>query len=331
MAYPWRWLAGTWVLTLACVLTGRPALAQGDSAEKVFQRTLKATVWVVAPGGMMGTGSVIDAGRRLVVTNHHVVGRNAEVVVIFPMFSKGKLVAERDAYLEQIKDPKGKIEGARGKVLAADVKVDLALVQLDDLPAWVQPLPLAATSPGPGQRIHSVGNPGSSDALWVYTSGTVRAVYHKKWQSGNRRETFDHEADVIETQLPTNPGDSGGPLVNDRGELAGVTQSFDSGARLASVFIDVSEVKALLRSKNIVVKGGPALVAASTTTDQPPTPPPSAEDKNEQVAAARLKIARLLVDGGKADRARDNLREIVEAYPKTKAAIEAKVLLEKLK
>jgi hypothetical protein len=250
------------------------------------------------------------------------------------MFNKGKLVAERDTYLEQIlnKDNNTRIEGSRGKVLASDAKVDLALVQLDELPAWVQPLPLAANSPGPGQRIHSIGNPGSSDALWVYTSGAVRAVYHKKWQSGTRRQVNEHEADIIETQSPTNPGDSGGPLVNDRGELVGVTQGFDPEARLASVFIDVSEVKTLLKNQKIVVKGGPLLAAGTGATEQPaPTPPANADEKAEQAAAVKLKIAKLLVDGGKPDKARDNLRELIETYPKTKVAEEARQLLEKLK
>src|SRR4029078_12751795 len=103
-----------------------------------------------------------------------------------------------------------------------------------------------------GQRVHSVGNPGASGALWVYAPGVVRTFYHKKWLSKSEEgeAPSEHEADVIETQSPTNHGDSGGPLVNDRGELVGVTQG---GKRdeLGSVrqCIDVSEVKKVTADK----------------------------------------------------------------------------------
>jgi len=58
----------------------------------------------------------------------------------------------------------------------------------------------------------------------VYTSGTVRQVYRKKWVAGDEHKVFHLDAEIVETQSPTNAGDSGGPLVNDRAELVGVTQ-----------------------------------------------------------------------------------------------------------
>ena len=65
--------------------------------------------------------------------------------------------------------------------------------------------------------MHSIGNPGTSGALWVYTPGKVRQVYSKKWKAKlDERNIHTFQAKVIETDSPTNPGDSGGPLVNDR-------------------------------------------------------------------------------------------------------------------
>jgi hypothetical protein len=65
--------------------------------------------------------------------------------------------------------------------------------------------------------------------------------------------------------------------------------------------------------------------APETTT----TPPP-ADDEDETKAAARLKAAKTLVDAGKPADAKAVLMLVVNKYPKTKAAAEAKELLEKL-
>ena len=56
-----------------------------------------------------------------------------------------------------------------------------------------------------------MGNPGASDAYWVYTSGAISQVYQKTI----RYNTQTVQARVLETQSPINPGDSGGPVVND--------------------------------------------------------------------------------------------------------------------
>lgn len=53
-------------------------------------------------------------------------------------------------------------------------------------------------------------------------------------------------------------------------------------------------------------------------------------DKLEGDAARRLKFAKEFLEDGKVERAKERLEEIVKRYPKTKAATEAKELLEKL-
>lgn len=62
---------------------------------------------------------------------------------------------------------------------------------------------------------------------------------------------------------------------------------------------------------------------------KPQEPKPEATD-DESVAAERLKFARGLIDGGKAAQAKPVLLVITKKYPKTKAAAEAKELLEKI-
>lgn len=54
-------------------------------------------------------------------------------------------------------------------------------------------------------------------------------------------------------------------------------------------------------------------------------------DKKEMDAATKLKICKKLVDGKQVDKAISRLKELIKEYPNTKAAEEAKKLLEKLK
>jgi hypothetical protein len=198
-------------------------------------------VWIVCKatdGFSTGTGVVIDRERRLVLTNFHVVGDNRTAAVFFPVREEGRLVADRQHYLDR-KEKLGRIS----KVVSIDRKRDLALIQLPALPDDVVAIEMVPESVGPGDTVHSIGNPVSSGALWVYTSGTVRAVYRKQF----RTESAAHDFTVIETQSPINPGDSGGPVVNGEGKLVGISQAMDKSARLISYCVDRSEVVAFLR------------------------------------------------------------------------------------
>jgi HEAT repeat protein/S1-C subfamily serine protease len=217
------------------------------SGQEIYQHVLKSTVWIVnlsRRGISSGTGSLVDRQNMLVLTNNHVVDGNEALVVFFPMYQANKLVAERDTYLEKLK--KKEVDAIRARVLKVDAVRDLALIQLQRVPEDFRALALAQQSVRQGDSVVSVGNPGGSGALWLYTPGTVRQVYHKKWKVQGGDRLYDLEADVVETQSATNPGDSGGPLVNDRGELVGVTEGGSRGAQLLSVFIDVKEATAFI-------------------------------------------------------------------------------------
>ena len=211
----------------------------------LYRKILKSIVYVRTPSGS-GSAWVLDASKRLIVTNFHVVADDdnkvhSEVRVYFPAFRNGKLIAERSYYHSNAR----RLE-VRGKVLDANKTVDLAIVEVDELPEDMVALKLAKESIDPSERVHSVGNPGTSGALWGYTFGTVRAVYRHSW----RTKVGYHTAKVVETQSPTNPGDSGGPLVNDAGELVGVTQGGAKEGHLVSWFIDVEEVRDYVATVN---------------------------------------------------------------------------------
>lgn len=226
-----------------------PPPPSGDSGTTVYQKVLRSAVWVHSERGRAtatGTGSLVDKGRRLVLTNYHVVGDVKRATVYFPAFENNKAVSEKAYYTSRT----GRL-GIPGDVVELDKGADLALIRLDRLPDGAAEMPLGA-SPDPGQTVHSIGNPGRSGALWVYTPGKVRQVYDKKWQAKlDERTVLTFRAKIIETDSPTNPGDSGGPLANDKGELIGVTQGGALDAQSLSTFVDITEVKNLMNRRSV--------------------------------------------------------------------------------
>lgn len=199
------------------------------------------------PGGGIvakssGSGSVIDRKHRLVITNVHVVGSNNDVIVYFPDFDdKGELVVRSDFYKAK--------PGYKGRVVMKEERADLALVQLGELPEGVQPLILAKNKAKPAQQVHSVGNPGASKGLWIYSPGKVRQVFQDEWKIRDELDgrTYNYNAMKLETNSPINPGDSGGPLVDDRCAMVGVAHGGSMGANNFSFFIEASEVRQLLQ------------------------------------------------------------------------------------
>lgn len=236
----------TLITTRFCSILAAAAVISASTVSKtwadakVYQDSLRSTTWVltkVAGKTSSGTGVLVDGERKLVVTNFHVVGEARTAIIFFPDFKNENAVVTRSHYVDNVKTL-----GIRGRVVAVDRKRDLALVQLDRIPDGAKPLKLAEKSASPGESVESIGNPGSSDALWVYTSGTVRSVYKKQFRTG----AGEHEFMVVETQAPINTGDSGGPVVNSAGELVAISQAIAPNARIVSYSVDISEVRGFM-------------------------------------------------------------------------------------
>ncbi|MCA9085550.1 MAG: trypsin-like peptidase domain-containing protein [Planctomycetaceae bacterium] len=222
------------------LLTGVASTVRADG--DVYNKTLRSTAWVLSKVSgevSSGTGVLIDAERKLLITNFHVVGEARTAVVFFPEFKNGQPIVERKHYLDGL----DKL-AVRGRVIGVDRKRDLAMVELSRIPDGINAVPLAKSSIGPGEDVQSIGNPGSTDALWVFTSGTVRSVYQKTFRSG----VGEHDFKVVETQAPINSGDSGGPVVNNNGELVAISQAISPKARLVSYSVDVTEVRSFVDS-----------------------------------------------------------------------------------
>jgi tetratricopeptide (TPR) repeat protein len=233
-----------WKTGVVVLVAGYATALCAKEAKEIFKNTLRSTAWVIQPNGAdagSGTGWLASKKDKLLITNRHVVGNHADVIVIFPEFRHGRLIAERNHYVRAARR-------IAGKVLYTEAQRDLAVIQLATVPDETQEMKLAPQSPENGEEIHSIGNPGISHALWVYTHGRVRSVYLTEREGRTARE---FHARVIESDAATNPGDSGGPVVNENGELVGVHVSMHRFGRLMSQSIDASEVKEFL----VQVKG----------------------------------------------------------------------------
>lgn len=252
-------LAAVGILLLLALLAFHPPGSQEDSfsrgapserpltGEQIYRQLVPSTAFVVTQDGV-GSGVLIDARRRLVLTNSHVVSHGAPSVVFFPDFGSS-------AASEPILHPRHYLEqattlGLRGTVLADSPQRDLALIQLDRLPAHVPALPVASEPAPIGSMLYSIGasgielGPNSVDGtLWRLSSGEARG--RNRWSHVFPNQTVN--AVFLETQKPINPGDSGGPTVNDRCQLVGIVSSMDLTRDAVRRDVDLSEVLAFLR------------------------------------------------------------------------------------
>ncbi len=150
-----------------------------------------AVARIVAPGRgsvSYGSGTLVyaDDQRGVVITNWHVVNEAAAPISVhFP-----------DGFY------------SLGTVQAADRDWDLAAIVIRK--PNVQPVPLAAAAPRPGEVLTIAG----------YGPGTYRAASGLCTQYVAPGTTFPYE--MVEVAVSARQGDSGGPIFNGRGELAGV-------------------------------------------------------------------------------------------------------------
>jgi RNA polymerase sigma factor (sigma-70 family) len=323
-------------------------------AAALYEKCVKSTVFIVTPlkrGAVSGSGSLIDLDKKLVVTNYHVVDEADFVFVQFPQYTKsGQMITSPKTYMDNI--PLG--QAIKGKVLHRDRSRDLALVELEKVPAGTPAIPLAKKTPRLGTTVWNIGRPGGVEQLFGITQGNVRAVGVEVHQvDGHGPDSaFRVRARILTMSNPIALGDSGGPGIDRRGYLVGVAESGITGGGTQNVnrCIDVTEVRAFLTEKKIVIKDltdekdepksdpksgdTPPTKKDGTESpkpDRPPgggaAPPPSPQD--EKAAASALSRAKLFAEGEE-NRATytAKLRDVIAKYPGTAAAKEAANLLD---
>jgi len=158
---------------------------------------------VVVTGHRYGAGAgIIWSADGIVLTNNHVVGRRASIVVLHD----GREFESR--------------------MLARDPDQDLALLSIDA--AGLAPLQPAGSPPRVGELVYAFGHPwGQRNSV---TRGVVSAVITAHTRTGK-------SLPVIRSDAPLAPGNSGGPLVNARGEVIGINAMIMGGDQSLSIAI----------------------------------------------------------------------------------------------
>ena len=191
-------------LLLAAAIGGA-APAEADSLSEIFKRVDDAVVVVHTservvtadssrtPVSMQALGSGVLVAGGKVLTAAHVVQTADAVAVEFP----------------------GEVR-VRARVIASDPAADLALLQLERVPANVAPVSLGDSDEAEvGDEVFVVGAPfGITHTLTV---GHVSARRKSNITSAGLVET-----ELFQTDAAINRGNSGGPMFNMRGEVIGV-------------------------------------------------------------------------------------------------------------
>jgi serine protease Do len=251
-----RLIAFATFTVLACLCM--PAAAQDGKKEKaLYVRLLHSSTWVVVPrpakpGAVSwheGSGWVVDAKRKLIVTNCHVVGNARDVQVFFPYYVNNQALTARKPYVNLIAQG----GGSRGNVIAFDRERDLALIQLGAAPNWIKSLPIAARGVSAGERVYNLGNPGGDSSLWQFSASAVLNVGQRELKSkiadGGEMKI---RGVIIETDdAKARRGQSGSLVVNPRGELVGVVQSTSHAQPQTTMLIERSEVLQFLKTHQV--------------------------------------------------------------------------------
>lgn len=209
------------LLIAALALAGLAASDPAAASEAFDTDAVEASVVrVIAPQSQpdtfsMGTGWIVH-GRRIVVTNNHVVEGGTS-------FHLAMMVAGKPATVE-------------AKLLRRSPEKDLAVLEaVADLPG--RALPLAGYETKATTRVIAIGFPGTADlALFSDSStGETKAVrfglddedfYRPTWTEGvaSRNLTYFRSIDgpALQHSAPINQGNSGGPLIDSCGRVLGV-------------------------------------------------------------------------------------------------------------
>jgi HEAT repeat protein len=226
-----------------------PNGAAAASDRQLHRQLLKSTAWIMTGDGRrsgIGTATVVHRDQRLLMTNYHLVRSFQRVVVMFPLFTPdGEPITRPGPYFDAAEK-----KGLVARVVASDLARDLALLQVDELPADAKPLSLSPDGVGDGQRVAAVsavdrpvGFGEEDGGLWQFERLGVKRVvpYEYRYKDGQRVS-----ARVIEMSAAGDDGGFGGPVIDEQGRLVGVLCDFGKrGTRLA---IDVREARAVLQA-----------------------------------------------------------------------------------
>ncbi len=215
---------------------------------------LTSCAWVRAENDGAGSGFVVDAEKRLLVTCRHVVADRKKVDVFLPWMRDGELVTDRREYLRNREQLRERGLLVIGTVLKSSDELDLALVELDSLPVGTKAVTFTARVPQPGDPLRIVGNRLDLDTVWNVTVGPLRTSGRLTEGYFWRGKKLALGAHTLIAQFPTEEGDSGGPVFDARGAVVGMDCALRRNCPLAAVVISADDVKRFVNAKDVPAK-----------------------------------------------------------------------------
>ncbi len=143
-----------------------------------------------------GSGIVIDANKGYIVTNNHVIDGASKIVVTL---ANNKSVD--------------------GKLVGADPRTDLAVIQVTDTKGLVAAPIGDSNTLEVGEPVVAIGNPGGQQFARSLTEGVISALNRVLQLSG------EASFNLIQTDAAINPGNSGGALVDWQGKVIGINSA----------------------------------------------------------------------------------------------------------
>ena len=195
------------LLLLVLVVVAAPYPTEADGLPQLFQRVSKSVVVVRAKGRDL---AVRDGGSVLVKYNE--VGSGVLASADGKVLTAAHVVQIADDITVEFDNG----ESVPARVIASEVKADLALLQLARVPAGTPPALLGDSGRVQiGEEVFVIGAP----------YGVARTLTVGHVSGRHKPNTIYAElplAEFIQTDAPINRGNSGGPMFNMRGEVIGI-------------------------------------------------------------------------------------------------------------
>ncbi len=229
----------------------QPAAPQDAPTEMVARKALPAVVTVVTDEGR---GSAFFIAPDKLLTNAHVVGRNAWVRL------KTQDNGEIDATVDSV-----------------DADYDVAVLKIRQPKATQAVLPLGSMEQTrTGEQVIAIGSP-----LGMLQNTVTQGILSGYRQIG--------PVIYLQTDAALNPGNSGGPLMDAKGTVVGINSAVIKGAQGLNFAIAINHAKAMLEHGSAALASVPAgFTVQNMTPDGVPT-----QSDQQREAGTRLYEQRL--------------------------------------
>jgi serine protease Do len=223
-------------LVLAAIGLWLPSVASlAFTPKEIYQKAGPGVVFIFASEGSSkgsgGTGSIIRED-GLVITNAHLFARkgSSQLLSNITVFLKPKRLSGN------VKKDLNK--GYKGRIVAYDIPLDLALVKMIGVDVPLQVVNFAdSENVVIGEQVFAIGHP-EQGGLWSLTTGVVSA-YWEDYGGVRGKNLFQTDASI-------NRGNSGGPLLDEQGTMIGINSMI---ARKASDGLTITDVNFSIKSK----------------------------------------------------------------------------------